>query len=1137
MPLRSFVFAILACTAAPICFGQLDRASLNGTVTDSSGALVPEAKVIAIQIGTQNTFSTTTNQSGVYNFVGLPIGQYTLMVEMSGFETTVTSVVLTMSAAVRADLALTPGAISEQVEVKSVAPLVEERSSAYGVTVQTQTMEQLPLAVSGSKRTLYGYMLAVPGVNNSNTNAPVLGAVGRYNMIIVDGVSAEYSPRGMGVIQRPVSVETLGEFKVVNTVAPEYGLTGGAFMTFATKSGTNSFHGDAYEYFRNDAMDARSFFAKAPAINKQSEFGGVLGGPVRIPHVYDGHNKTFFFVNFTQFIYHYVTAGTVLTLPTDAFKKGDFSALPGGIYDPGTTRPDGAGGFTRDPFPQNLIPASHFSPVSAKLQSYFPEPTIANQLTNNYVGASGLNISKESNYFIRLDQMIWGGRVYANYRYSIAPVQGSSVMPSIFDGSGSKIWADGFRVGYARNLGPRAISEFNFGSDRLGGPATQYSPTNLQGATLIGLTGTQFPCTPLTTIAGGYPSDIGVLNCLQTQLGTNLKFNESIAISAGKHTVKFGGSFYHWYMTWIGTKGGNGQFNFSNLETSLPDSPSAGKTGFGYASFLLGVVDSATMQSPTTRRSNIPYYGVFIQDEFRIIPKLTLTYGLRYEVQPQFTSPYDNSSQFDPAVPNPGAGGLPGALTFLGTGPGRTGKRAFSDSDYLGFSPRFGVAYTLGNRTTVRSSYGLFRGPIAQMTGEMVNRQGFLANYGLSSIDGGITPAFNWTNGFPLSRFSAYPVFDPSFANGSYTAFMGKNNARPPQIQMINFSIQREVPGKVVLEAAYVANLSHHVETASLESINQLNYAQYGSLGNLLNQNINSAAAVAAGVRSPFPGFSGTVAQALRPYPQYLGINGESSKIGNSTYHALQFKAQKHYSNGVSFLVGYTVSKYISDFDTGAGYDSVGPQNAYDRRAEKAVTSQDYPRSMVASYTYELPLGHDKRFLKGNGIVSRYLAGGWSISGIQTYHAGAPLAITTNGRLPASSDLDGTTYNNVNLRPNTIVGANPRTGLTCGNIDPATGLYLNAAAFVDPPPFTFGNAARRLSYARGCGGANENVSLMKYLPLREGRLTARFGAEAFNIFNRKNFADPTTNFDNLNFGRISTAGPARLLQLNMKIIW
>jgi hypothetical protein len=366
---------------------------------------------------------------------------------------------------------------------------------------------------------------------------------------------------------------------------------------------------------------------------------------------------------------------------------------------------------------------------------------------------------------------------------------------------------------------------------------------------------------------------------------------------------------------------------------------------------------------------------------------------------------------------------------------------------------------------------------------------------------------------------------------------MGRNNARPPQIQMINLSLQHQLPSKVVAEVAYLANLSHHVETASLESINQLDYARYGGLGNLLNQNVNSAAARAAGILPPFPGFSGTVAQALRPYPQYLGINGQTSKIGNSTYHALQLKIQKHYSNGLSFLGGYTVSKYISDFNTGAGYDSVGAQDANNRRAEKAVTSQDYPQSITASYTYELPMGRGKRFLNGNGFVSSYLAGGWTVSGLSTYRSGAPLAVTTNQRLPASSDLDGTTFNNTNLRPNSVPGVNPRTALTCGAMDPATGIYLNAAAFVDPSPFTFGNAARRLSYARGCGNANENVSLMKYLPFRENRFTVRFGAEAFNVFNRRNFTDPATNIDNLNFGRISGAGPARILQLTVKMLW
>ena len=320
----------------------------------------------------------------------------------------------------------------------------------------------------------------------------------------------------------------------------------------------------------------------------------------------------------------------------------------------------------------------------------------------------------------------------------------------------------------------------------------------------------------------------------------------------------------------------------------------------------------------------------------------------------------------------------------------------------------------------VRGSYGLFQAPVSQFSGELANRQGFVPQFGVASIDGGVTASFNWTDGFPLNRFNPDPVIDPTVANGSATSFIGKTNAHPAQVQMLNLSIQHELPGQMLFEAAYIGNLSHHVSTGSLEQVNQLDYGKYGSLGPLLGANINSAAAINAGIKSPFPGFNGTVAQALRPYPQYLGINGITSMIGNSVYHAAQVKLQKHFSDGLSFLVGYTVSKTVADVDATPGFFAAGVQDAYNRRAERSVTSVDFPRDLVASYAYELPFGPGKRFLSGQDVFSKHVLGGWTVSGIHKYTAGSPLAITTNGRLPTTGDT--LSQSNPTLRPNRVVG-------------------------------------------------------------------------------------------------------------------
>ena len=371
-------FAALVLSLTSVASAQMNRASLSGTVTDSSGAVVPETSVVAVQTATQSKFTATANQSGVYNFIGLPIGEFTVSAERQGFSKTVrTNVVLTADSAIRVDLELTPGAIGQQVEVTAAAPLIEERSSAYGVNVQTQALEKLPLQVSGGERSLYSFLNTVPGVSNAGFANNIMGGVGMYSQVVYDGVTAEYNPGVQGVMSHPPSVETIAEFKVVNSVAAEYGLTGGAFMSFISKSGTNQFHGDAFEYLRNNDFDARTFFAPTVSIEKQNEFGVTGGGPVIIPKVYDGRNKTFFFATFTQFIQHTVSQGSVVTLPTAGIPPGRLLAVAGSGDRDRLAGAAGAAGSDLRPehyasgwpgrFHPRSVPGEHHSTGAAKL--------------------------------------------------------------------------------------------------------------------------------------------------------------------------------------------------------------------------------------------------------------------------------------------------------------------------------------------------------------------------------------------------------------------------------------------------------------------------------------------------------------------------------------------------------------------------------------------------------------------------------------------------------------------------------------------------------------------------------------------------------------------------------------------------
>ena len=1129
-------------------FSQLDRASLSGVVTDSSGGVVPDAKITAVQTATQAKFEAISNESGIYNAVGLPIGEYSVAVEKSGFKKTVRSgILLSANSSLRVDLTIAPGELTESVEVTAPSPLVEERSSAIGVSLKKETLENLPVSQGAGqgRRDLYSVLAFTPGVTNAGFQNNINGGVGFGSQIMMDGISAEYDMAVAGIAQIRSSVEIIDEFKLVNSVAPEYGLAAGAFMNVVTKSGTNDFHGNAYYFLGNDALNARNFFSPTVPIRKDNEWGVILGGPIK-------RNKTFFFFNRDDFERRDQVASQLLSLPTNAFKSGDFSALlgptigadalgrpvqQGQIYDPRTSRPDGRGGVIRDPFPGNIIPTDRFSTVSSKYQAFYPAPTYSNLLTNNYVVNSGVSKTEQPGIFVKLDHNLGASdRISGSYRKYWHSGRSSVALPDFFGAGASKNPQWSLRLNYNKILSPQVINDITFGIDRLFARQGVIGDA-IDGGTKIGLTGTFRPCTPAVGIAGisqgSASSQLSPQNCDGENRTFNWKLNESLSYFKSKHNIKVGGTYHLWSSNNAVSTQSNGQFSFSPLETSLPG---LGGTGFAYASFLLGEVDSGILRRPQTPGQEAWALGFFLQDEYRVKPKLTLSYGLRYDYQPQWTITDDFLSSFDPTVPNPAAGGILGALTFLGEGPGRLGTRRLGETYGKAFAPRFGFAYSLTSNTVIRGSYGLFYAPVSQTSpqGGALNQQGFFPQATLTSPDSGITPAFNWTSGFPSNDLSPTRNIGPSVSNGQATSFVGRDSARPGQVQQFNFGMQHQFRGRTLLETNYIGNLSHHISSVNGVDINQLDYGRYGSLGPLLLASVSSPAAVAAGIRLPYPGFSGSVAQALRPFPQFQGINEVNAPIGNSTYHAVQFKVQQQLTNGFSFLVGYTISKTLTDIGATPGFFAALPQDSYNRRAEKALSDADIPQALLFSYTYDLPVGPGKKVLNRQDIISKHVLGGWTIAGNHTYLSGRPLSTITNQRLPASQD--STANGARGLRPYRVADAELRTPVSCADLDPARDLLLNRAALSSPAPFTFGNASRFLGDVRSCGTKNEDFSISKYFPVTE-RVRIRFGTEFFNAFNRVNFSAPATNFDNLNFGRIAAASAGRVVRFNLKVYW
>ena len=605
-------------------------------------------------------------------------------------------------------------------------------------------------------------------------------------------------------------------------------------------------------------------------------------------------------------------------------------------------------------------------------------------------------------------------------------------------------------------------------------------------------------------------------------MNSTLQFGDTVSVFKGNHNMKFGADMRWQQTNGADSAGQQGLFAFSSNETALPTAAGRAGTGNAFASFLMGAVDNASYNGlyvvPGLRYQ---YKALFAQDDWKVSRKLTLNIGLRWDLFVPRHEHNTNISGFDPSLPNPGAGNLPGAIRFLGNGPGRDNTRqSFADTYYKAFGPRIGFAYQAGAHTVVRGGYGVSYGQGNANAGLRDSQKfiyGFNAAPSYASTDAGVTPAFNWDSGFP-TNWPHPPFIDPTVQNGTNVTMVGQGDGRPPYFQNYQISVQQEFAGKTSLEVAYVGVKGTRLGNA-LMSINQVD-PRYLGLGSVLTQSVTSAAAQAAGIKVPYAGFTGSVAQALRPYPQYLGIVNNSNPNGNSTYNSLQVKLTKRLSHGLTMQGAYTWAKSLTDGSVAAGGGPTG-QDFYNRRLEKALSPNDVPQILVLAYTYELPFGKGKPLLHQGGIAGMIL-GGWQLSAIQLYQAGKPVQLTATNSLPIFNSA---------LRPNVISGAS----MTLAHPDPLANPWLDKNAFSVPATNTFGNAARSYNQLRASNSYNESFGLTRHIKLGE-KASLMLRGEFFNAFNRVVFGAPVANVSASNFGRVtSQANSPRQGQVAVRI--
>ena len=1122
-----------------LAMAQNSTSQISGTITDTSGAVEPGASVEVVNVDTQAQRVVTTGSSGVYIIPLLPPGNYQMVVSKQRFETrTISGIKLEVNQGLTLNEQLLVGGTSQTVTVSAQSELLQASDSVLGTVIAGETVNALPLngrnftqlltltpgatPISTSQGanlgTDDGSTVAIPG--SSAQNPSINGQQNRETLYLLDGVvNTDFRTTTYTIL--PI-LDGISQFKVQShDDDPAFGSVLGGVVNLVTKSGTNQYHGSGWEFARNAVFDARDSFTDLtgsgapapPAPFSQNEFGGAIGGPVWIPKLYKGKNKTFFFFAYEGWRYSQ-SSHRLYNVPTPAEVGGDFSGSIGftQIYDPTTTAVNAGGtGYSRQPFAGGVIPASRINPaMQAYIKAYFDQPNLSGSGYNEQLTASEVN--NNNNYQGRIDQVVtsrdsiffrWNNMFVNQSQPSTNSVQSVTSFDGLNLGGGiTHIFRPNLLLSVA---GGRASRAFVFNST----PKAGFGP--LVDAGFPGLS-TYGPL----DIQLSSPYGDASLSSPQLRRNSSWSVNSTLSWQLGRHTFTFGELYLTQYRS---SHGSSQQLAFSNDQTADPNS--AGTTGNSVASALLGYPSSGTFSLNDTIKYNIPTWAVYAGDSWKMTPHLTVNLGLRYDHlnQPNLSAGLNSGFNFDTGNYEIGGGKLPPACSVSGTAPcipGNSTDASVNLAATLGndgtvagshiilapnptyaphpvwtlWGPRFGFAYQAAPTTVVRGGFGIVYDTLNGWNQTFQNGIGswpssaeVYNNYNLTGAPLLDVPNALTTVGTPLTTGSPFTQFN----------YYSSQNNKPTYSEQFNLQVEQTLNQQTVLKVGYVGSVSRRTD--------------YSGVAN--------GATIAA---------PGTIDQvnARRPYP-YESTFEWDQFTGKASYNALQVELERQYANGLQFLVSYTWSKSIDLGGSGLYGAENGPgggsavQNFYDPGSNQSVSAYDQPQFLSVAGVYELPFGKGKHYLT-SGIASRIL-GNWQVNNVAQLASGQVYTMQVPGDI-ANIGVSGGGYG----RPN-LVG-NPKP------VKPTKNEWFNPAAF-STPQFSYGNVGR--DTMRSSSTYDDDVSVFRTFPFTES-VSVELRAEAFNVLNVINYGVPDSNLGDSTAGVVSNlVGTPRQLQFAAKL--